>query len=48
LRAQADAKLMADPTWAVSLRPQLLELRTMKPEETKAALAELITEIEKE
>ena len=48
LRAQADAKLMADPTWAVSLRPQLLELRTMKPEETQAALAELITEIEKE
>ena len=48
LRAQADAKLMADPTWAVSLRPQLLELRTMKPKETKAALAELITEIEKE
>ena len=48
LRAQTDAKLMADPTWAVSLRPQLLELRTMKPEAAKAALTKLVAEIEQQ
>jgi len=46
LRAKADAKIAADPAWAVGLRPQLLALRTMKPEEVQAALAKLMAEIE--
>lgn len=46
LRAKADAKIAADPAWAVGLRPQLLALRTMKPEEAQAALAKLIAELE--
>jgi len=46
LRARADAKIAADPAWAVGLRPQLLELRTMQPEEAQAALAKLIAELE--
>lgn len=48
LRARADAKIAADPAWAVGLRPQLLKLRTMRPEEAKAAFPALIAEIEKE
>jgi type 1 glutamine amidotransferase len=48
LRAQADAKIAADPSWAVGLRPQLLAIRSMQPDEAKQACAMLIAEIEKD
>ena len=45
LRAKADAKIAADPAWAVGLRPKLLELRGMNAEARKAAYAEVLGEI---
>jgi type 1 glutamine amidotransferase len=47
LRAKADAKIAADPAWAVGLRPKLLELRGMNAEARKAAYAGVIAEIER-
>ncbi|MFM9014122.1 MAG: hypothetical protein ACKORK_11275, partial [Gemmatimonadota bacterium] len=47
LRARADAKIAKDPAWAEGLRPMLLEIRGMKPEERVAAYAQVIAEIEK-
>jgi len=47
LRARADAKIAKDAAWAVGLRPMLLEIRGMKPEERVAAYAKVIAEIEK-
>ena len=48
LRAQADAKIAADPSWAVGLRPQLLAIRSMQPDEANKACVALIAEIEKD
>ena len=45
LRARADAKIAADPAWAVGLRPKLLELRGMSPADRVAAYAGVIAEI---
>jgi len=47
LRAKADAKIAKDAAWASGLRPALLELRGMKPNERAAAYAKAIAEIEK-
>jgi type 1 glutamine amidotransferase len=47
LRAKANAKIAKDAAWAASLRPMLLEIRGMKPEERVAAYARVIAEIEK-
>jgi uncharacterized protein len=47
LRAKADAKIAADASWATGLRPLLLELRALKPEDRAAAYAKVIAEIEK-
>jgi len=47
LRAKADAKIAKDPGWAVGLRPMLLELRSLKPEERAGAYAKIVAEIEK-
>jgi uncharacterized protein len=47
LRAKADARIAKDPAWAVGLRPMLLELRGLKPEERGAAYAKVVAEIEK-
>ena len=46
LRAKADAKIDKDPAWALGLRPMLLEIRGLKPEERVAAYAKVIAEIE--
>jgi len=46
LRAKADAKIAKDPGWAVGLRPMLLELRSLKPEERAGAYAKVVAEIE--
>jgi type 1 glutamine amidotransferase len=45
LLARADAKIAADPAWATSLRPMLVEIRGMKPDARAAAYAKLLTEI---
>ena len=45
LRAKADAKIAADPAFAVGLRPKLLELRGMNGEARKAAYAALLEEL---
>jgi len=47
LRAKADTKIAADPSWAVGLRPMLLELRGLKPEDRGAAYTKVVAEIEK-
>ena len=47
LRAKADARIAKNPGWAVGLRPMLLELRSLKPEERAAAYAKVVAEIEK-
>ena len=47
LRAKADAKIAKDAAWATGLRPMLLELRSLKPEDRAAAYAKVIAEIEK-
>jgi hypothetical protein len=47
LRAKADAKIASDASWAVGLRPMLLELRGMKPEDRAAAYAKVVAEVEK-
>ena len=47
LRAKADAKIAKDAAWATGLRPMLLELRSLKPEDRAAAYAKVIAEIER-
>lgn len=47
LRAKADAKIANDAAWAAGLRPMLLELRGLKPEDRAAAYAKVLAEIEK-
>jgi type 1 glutamine amidotransferase len=47
LLAKANARIAASPAWAAGLRPQLLEIRGLKPEERAAALAKVVAEIEK-
>ena len=46
LRAKADAKIAKDGAWATGLRPMLLEIRGMKPEDRAAAYAKVIAEVE--
>jgi uncharacterized protein len=47
LRAQADAKITKDSTWATGLRPLLLELRSLAPDARGPVYAKVLTEIEK-
>jgi len=47
LRARADARIAADPGWAVGLRPRLLELRGLEPADRAAGYAALIAEVER-
>jgi type 1 glutamine amidotransferase len=46
LRAKADAKITADPGWAVALRPTLLPLQGMNPADRQAGYEELLKEIQ--
>lgn len=45
LLAKADARVSQDPEWAVRLRPQLLRIRGLKPQERDAAYRQVIDEI---
>ena len=47
LLAKANAKIAKDPAWAAELRPMLLEVRHMKPDDRTAAYAKVLAEIEK-
>jgi hypothetical protein len=47
LRAKADAKVAADPGFALGLRPKLVGLRELKPDDRKAVYEELVREIER-
>jgi type 1 glutamine amidotransferase len=47
LRAKADVKIAKDAAWASGLRPMLLGIRGLKPEDRAAAYAQVIAEIEK-
>lgn len=47
LLAKANAKVAQDSAWAAGLRPMLLELRDMKPDERAAVYAKVIAEIDK-
>jgi hypothetical protein len=45
LRSKVDAKIAADPAWALDLRPKILALRSMNPADRGTAYGEVITEI---
>ncbi|MFM8436415.1 MAG: sulfatase-like hydrolase/transferase [Planctomycetia bacterium] len=47
LLAKADAKIAKDPAWAQSLRPMLLELRSLAPDARGPVYAKVIAELEK-
>jgi uncharacterized protein len=47
LLAKANAKIAANPAWAASQRPLLLEIRGPKPADRTAVLTQLVAEIEK-
>ncbi|MGI9177159.1 MAG: hypothetical protein ACR2IT_04805, partial [Pirellulales bacterium] len=47
LLAKTNAKISEDPAWAAGLRPMLLEVRDMKPDDRAAAYAKVLAEIEK-
>jgi type 1 glutamine amidotransferase len=47
LLAKANARIAASPSWAADLRPMLVEIRGLTPEERAAALAKVVAEIEK-
>ncbi len=46
LRAQVDAKIAADPSWAAQMRPQLIGLRTLKGSELATSLKKLAEDIQ--
>jgi type 1 glutamine amidotransferase len=45
LLAKADAKIAADPAWATSLRPMLVEIRGMKPDARAAAYEDVLSKL---
>ena len=47
LRTKADGKITKDPAWATSLRPMLLELRTLAPDARGPVYSKVIAELEK-
>lgn len=47
LLAKADGKIARDPQWALGLRPQLLAIRGLKPEDRAAAYEKVIDEVAK-
>jgi uncharacterized protein len=47
LRARADARIAKDPSWAATVRPMLLELRSMKPEARAEVYTKFIAELAK-
>jgi type 1 glutamine amidotransferase len=44
--AKAEAQIAADPAWALGLRPLLLDIRGMEPDERKAAYDRVLTAVE--
>ena len=48
LRARVDAKIAADPSWAVQMRPQLVALRTLTGAELTQSLKQFVEDIQQE
>lgn len=48
LRAQVDAKIAADPSWAVQMRPQLVALRSLNGEKMSTALKQFVEDIQRD
>ena len=47
LLGKADAKIAKDPSWARGLRPMLMEIRGLKPDQRADAYAKVIAEVHK-
>jgi hypothetical protein len=47
LLAKAEGKIARDPQWALGLRPQLLEIRSLKPQDRAAAYQKVVDEAAK-
>ena len=45
LRAKVDAKIKANPLWAIQMRPQLVALRTLKGAELTTSLQQFVEAI---
>jgi type 1 glutamine amidotransferase len=48
LRAQVDAKIAADPSWAVQMRPQVVALRALNGEELTTSLKKFVEDIQQD
>jgi len=48
LRAQVDAKIAADPSWAAQMRPQVLALRALNGAELTASLKQFVEDIQQD
>ena len=46
LRAQVDAKIAADPSWAAQMRPQVVALRSLNGEKLSTALKKFVEDIQ--
>ena len=48
LRAQVDAKIATDPSWAVQMRPQVVALRALNGEELTTSLKKFVEDIQQD
>ncbi|MDO7687721.1 MAG: ThuA domain-containing protein [Pirellulales bacterium] len=48
LRAQVDAKIAADPSWAVQMRPQVVALRALNGEKLTTSLKKFVEDIQQD
>ena len=48
LRAQVDAKIAADPSWAVQMRPQVVALRALNGEKMTTSLKKFVEDIQQD
>ena len=48
LRAQVDAKIAAEPSWAVQMRPQVVALRALNGEELTTSLKKFVEDIQQD
>ena len=48
LRAQVDAKIAADPSWAAEMRPQVVALRALNGAQLTASLKKFVEDIQQD
>ena len=46
IRAQVDAKIAADPSWAAEMRPQVVALRALNGAQLTASLKKFVEDIQ--